>query len=131
MSIQGGIAKLILNGYGDRLLLLLLLFVPSSDISLGIAMASVDWAGPSVLPQKMWAYGFVAQTQDVGLRIQADRTRKLRAKEHRLLAVLVVLSKSQLRIDGVVREAQRCNGEKHWLVAPPRSRIVRTKSLEY
>ena len=37
--------------------------------------------------------------------------------QHRLLAVLVVLSKSQLRIDGVVREAQRCNGEKHWLVA--------------
>ena len=37
--------------------------------------------------------------------------------ENRRLAVLVVLSKSQLRIDGVVREAQRCNGEKHWLVA--------------
>ena len=42
---QRGIAKLILNGYRDRLFLLfLLLFVPSSDISLGIAMASMDWA---------------------------------------------------------------------------------------
>ena len=58
MSIQEGIAKLILNGYGDRLLLLLLLFVPSSDISLGIAMASVDWAGPSVLP-----HGYITRDQ--------------------------------------------------------------------
>ena len=46
---QRGIAKLILNGYRDRLFLLfLLLFVPSSDISLGIAMASMDWARPSI-----------------------------------------------------------------------------------
>ena len=35
--------------------------------------------------------------------------------ENRRLAVVVVLSKSQLRIDGVVREAQRCHGEKHCL----------------
>ena len=47
--MQSGIAKLILNGYTDRLFLLfLLLFVPSSDISLGIAMASMDWARPSI-----------------------------------------------------------------------------------
>ena len=47
--MQRGIAKLILNGYTDRLFLLfLLLFVPSSDISLGIAMASMDWARPSI-----------------------------------------------------------------------------------
>jgi hypothetical protein len=43
------------------------------------------------------------------------------ASTPRTSAVLVVLSPGQLRIDDVLREPQRCNGEKHWLGARSRT----------
>ena len=51
------------------------------DYEAGALDLELRSCGPEARNPEAVAHGFVAETQDVGLRIQADRTRKLRAKE--------------------------------------------------